>query len=108
MGTYDAQALFVYHLCLVAADKEGHVFSSFGQTAAEIATDGARANYQDSHRRIMSDSGFLPQFAWGFHLAPVAGIPGLKSETPRLAGAGLGTLHDPRRVRTLVRTSRYG
>ena len=36
MGTHDAQAVFVYHLCLAAADKEGHVFSSFGQTAAEI------------------------------------------------------------------------
>ena len=63
MGTYDAQTVFVYHLCLAAADKEGYLSSSFGQTAAEIATDGACADYQDSHRRIMWDSCFLLQFA---------------------------------------------
>src|ERR1700744_1514810 len=62
MGTNDAQTVFVYHLCLAAANKEGHVFSSFRQTAAEISPDGARADYQCSHRRIMWDLCFTPQF----------------------------------------------
>jgi hypothetical protein len=62
MGTYDAQTLFADHLCLAAADEEGHIPSSFGQTAAEITTDGTRTDYQDSHRRIIWDSRFPPQF----------------------------------------------
>ena len=59
--TYDAQTVLTYRLCLAAADKEGDISSSISQTAAEIATDGASADYQYAHRRIMWDSCFPPQ-----------------------------------------------
>jgi hypothetical protein len=48
--------VFAYRFGLPGAYKEGHIPSSLSQTAAEIATDGAGADYQDSHRRIMWDS----------------------------------------------------
>jgi hypothetical protein len=62
MGTYNAQTMFAYELCLAGAYKEGYTSSGLSQTAAKVATDGASAYYQDSHRRIMWDSCFRLQW----------------------------------------------
>ena len=57
VGTYDAQTMFVYRLCLAGAYEESGIFSSLSETAAEIAHDD-QPDYQDAHRRTMWDSSF--------------------------------------------------
>jgi len=59
VGTYDAQTLFAYCLCLTGAYEEGDISSSLGETAAKITPDGTSPDYQDAHRRIMWDSWFV-------------------------------------------------
>jgi hypothetical protein len=53
VGTYDAQTMFAYRLCLSGAYEEGDIFSSLSEAAAEIPPDGTSPDYQDAHRRIM-------------------------------------------------------
>ena len=61
VGTYNAQTMFAYELCLASAYKEGYIPSRLSQAATKVAADGSRADYQDSHRRIMWDSCFRLQ-----------------------------------------------
>ena len=56
VGTYDAQTMCAYRLCLAGTYEEGDIFSSLSETAAEIPPDGTSPDYQDAHRRIMWDS----------------------------------------------------
>jgi len=61
MGAYNAQTMLAYDLRLPGAYEEGYIPSGRSQAAAKVATDGASADYQDSHRRIMWDSWFRRQ-----------------------------------------------
>jgi hypothetical protein len=56
VGTYDAQTMCAYRLCLAGTYEEGDIFSSLSETAAKIPPNGASPDNQDAHRRIIWDS----------------------------------------------------
>jgi hypothetical protein len=45
--------MFANDLCLASAHEEGYISPGLSQAAAKVATDGASADYQYPHRRIM-------------------------------------------------------
>ena len=55
VGTYNAQTVLAYDLCLPRVHQEADIPSSFMQAAAKIATDGASADHQNSHGYIICE-----------------------------------------------------